>query len=701
MIRRDIANDGGLTEQEKAAFAAVRLASMADVPLVKAGRLVAIFFVHHREAHAWTEGDVALMEAVAERTWASVAGARAEAALRESEEKFRTLFESMDEGFAECELVRDEQGRPSDFRYLNMNPAFEKQTGQTRESALGRLSGEVVPVFGQWWLERFTDVVDAHEPVRVEHRAEPLDRWYEMSVFPRSGDRFAFLCNDITERKRAEESLRASEARFSFVLNAAQLGAWDLDLTNHTAWRSPTHDHVFGYPELLPEWTYEMFLDHVLPSDRVDVDRKFREAVANGTDWQFECRIRRPDGETRWIWAQGRCHRNEQGKPERMSGVMQDVTARKNAEQAVRDREEQFRRHLTRLMESNIVGVALANEKTVLDANDLFLQMTGYTRQDLAAGCVDWAKATPAELLYRDVAAVQELRTRGVCAPFEKEYLRPDGTRVPVLIGAAAIPDSPELTWIAFVVDLSEQKTLERQLRFTNGQLVRANQDLEQFAYSASHDLQEPLRNVAVFSQLMKKRYDGRLDEQADTFLRYIVDGAHRMGHLVSDLLTYTRAAAAEDSPEGLIDTDAVLEPVLKGLGHTIEETHAIITHDRLPFVCVREMHLEQLFQNLISNALKYRRDSEPPRVHVTAEPEGEMWRFSISDNGIGIAPEYHWKVFGIFKRLHSGTQKYSGTGIGLAICQRIVERYGGRIWVESELGLGSTFHFTLPGGAA
>jgi light-regulated signal transduction histidine kinase (bacteriophytochrome) len=248
--------------------------------------------------------------------------------------------------------------------------------------------------------------------------------------------------------------------------------------------------------------------------------------------------------------------------------------------------------------------------------------------------------------------------------------------------------------WFGTNTDISEQLQREQDMR-------RANDDLEQFAYSASHDLREPLRNVVVYSQLLKKRYGGRLEPGADEFLRYIGDGAKRMEELVSDLLAYTRAGSAGDGPVELTDSRAVLQQVLENLKQAIEESHGKVTYDPLPVALVRPRHLEQLFQNLISNSLKYRKESESPRIHIRAVRQGSSWRFSVADNGFGIAPEYHDKVFGVFKRLHSNNDRYAGTGIGLAICQKIVERYSGRIWIESEQGAGSVFHLTLPVASA
>ena len=239
-------------------------------------------------------------------------------------------------------------------------------------------------------------------------------------------------------------------------------------------------------------------------------------------------------------------------------------------------------------------------------------------------------------------------------------------------------------------------KERTRELEQQAARLRRANEALEEFAYAASHDLQEPLRNVALYAELLKKRHGATLNEEAAGFLQTINEGAHRMRQLISGLLEYAQADCV-DKPIPLSDAEAALEQVLKNLDLSIQETRAIITHDSLPLLPIKAIHLEQILQNLIGNALKYKQEAEPPRVHVSAIQEDAQWHISVSDNGVGIHPEYHERVFGLFKRLHSSRGEYIGVGMGLAICRRIVERYGGRIWVQSESGRGATFHFTIP----
>jgi light-regulated signal transduction histidine kinase (bacteriophytochrome) len=250
----------------------------------------------------------------------------------------------------------------------------------------------------------------------------------------------------------------------------------------------------------------------------------------------------------------------------------------------------------------------------------------------------------------------------------------------------------------AIAHDVTERKDVERALREKTEELARSNEDLEQFAYVASHDLQEPLRTVTSYVQLLAKRYKGKLDADADEFIGFTVDGAVRMWNLVNDLLTYSRVGMRNNELEPT-DSDTILAQSVNDLKVAIEESGALVTHDPLPVVMADRSQLEQLFRNLIGNAIKFR-GSEPPCVHISASRNGNGWTFSVRDNGIGIAPEYSDRIFVIFQRLHS-REKYAGTGIGLAVCKKIVERHGGRIWVKSDLGKGATFYFILPAARA
>lgn len=244
--------------------------------------------------------------------------------------------------------------------------------------------------------------------------------------------------------------------------------------------------------------------------------------------------------------------------------------------------------------------------------------------------------------------------------------------------------------------ELRELNTeLERRVREQTEELRRSNEDLQQFAYMASHDLQEPLRMITSYMQLLERRYKGRIDEKANTYIHYAVDGANRMRGLIDDLLSYSRANTNAQVLDR-VDLGTLMQRAVHVLRRTIDETGGHVTWDRLPVVYGDETQLTQVLQNILSNALKYRREGVPPEVHVTAERRPDEHVVSVHDNGIGIAPEHQEKIFEIFRRLHL-RGSYSGSGIGLAIIKRLVERHGGRVWVDSTPGSGTTVSFTLP----
>jgi PAS domain S-box-containing protein len=298
----------------------------------------------------------------------------------------------------------------------------------------------------------------------------------------------------------------------------------------------------------------------------------------------------------------------------------------------------------------------------------------------------------------------QELRTAMDQGQMKGEgwRLRKDGAKfwANVVITALFGKDGCLKGFAKISRDMTEAKRIEQALSDKNielqekaWELARSNRDLQQFAYVASHDLQEPLRMVASFTQLLADRYRDKLDQDAQDFIRYAVDGATRMQALISDLLTYSRLDRQE-KPLKLANCDEILEQVLVNLKLSIVDSGAVITHDCLPVVMADDIQLGQLFQNLLGNAIKFRSE-KPTRVHVSSNQYENGWKISVQDNGIGISPEHRERIFLIFQRLHTRAE-YPGTGIGLAICKKIVERHGGRIWIESAPEGGSIISFTL-----
>jgi PAS domain S-box-containing protein len=279
---------------------------------------------------------------------------------------------------------------------------------------------------------------------------------------------------------------------------------------------------------------------------------------------------------------------------------------------------------------------------------------------------------------------------------FELERVGPDGNSIWLSVtGEPVFEDRRFRGYRGVGTDITERKRAQGVLRAAYDELARSNSELQQFAYVASHDLQEPLRMIGSYTQLLERRYGDKLDSDAREFMDFIVDGATRMKQLIEDLLAYSRVGTRGKELRP-VKAQAALERALVNLRAAMDSSGAQITHDTLPDVNGDDTQLTQLFQNLIGNAIKFRKKDEPLRVHVGVQDAGEHWRFAVTDNGIGIEPQYFERIFMVFQRLHT-RDEYPGTGIGLAICKKVVDRHRGRIWVESSYGEGSSFIFTLP----
>jgi PAS domain S-box-containing protein len=405
------------------------------------------------------------------------------------------------------------------------------------------------------------------------------------------------------------------------------------------------------------------------------------------TDYPLE--IRHKDGHIIPVIYNASVYRDETGKVIGVFAAARDITARKKAEEAFRVASAYNRS----LIEASLDPlVTIAPDGRIMDVNIATEAVTGCSRDKLIGTDFSDYFTDPAKARKGYKKVFEE----GSVMDYPLEIRHKDGHIIPVIYNASVYKDEKGRVTGVFAAarDITARKKAEDSLKEKMIEVERSNAELQQFAYVASHDLQEPLRMVASYVKLLDRRYGDKLDQDAKEFIGYAVEGSTRMQQLINDLLTYSRVGT-RGNPFGPVDLEAVFAGVLDNLKVSIQESSATVTHDPLPTVQADDLQMLQLFQNLVSNAIKFRGE-EPPRVHVSAVRRGNDWQFTVRDNGIGIDPDYFNRIFIIFSRLHTRAE-YPGSGIGLAICKKIVERHGGRIWVESTPGKGSAFTFTIP----
>ncbi len=428
------------------------------------------------------------------------------------------------------------------------------------------------------------------------------------------------------------------------------------------------------------------------------VYRELWRTLADGGEWRGELLNRKKNGELYWETASISPVRGVDGEVSHYMAVKEDVTERKQAQQAVRESNERLRLLLDATGEG-IFGVDAASRCTFI--NPAALRLLGYDRAEELLGRDLHAlihhhhpDGTPLPASdCRILAAIQ----RGIPAHADDEaFWRKDGSSAPVEYRAHPIMlDGRVIGGVVSFTDITDRRSTEETMRQMVDQLVRSNTELERFAYVASHDLQEPLRSVASYAQLIARRYRGKLDPDADVFIDFMVGGVNRMHALINDLLAYSRVQSRGGQFRP-VDLGAAAEAAILNLSEAIQSVGGTVCVGAMPVVVGDHMQLVGVFQNLIGNGVKFARPGVPPRVTLTAEPSQDGWTVSVADNGIGIAAEHHERVFDLFQRLHSQAE-YPGTGIGLSVCKRIIEHHGGSIGLESRPGQGTVFRFTLP----
>lgn len=595
----------------------------------------------------------------------------------------------------------------TDGTIKTFNLAAQQLLGYSPEEVVGKLTPEII-----------------HDPLEVEQRSEVISQELGVKIEPgfevfvagarrgiadenewtyirKDGSRFPVLVSvtalydsegningfvgigqDISGRKQAEKELR----ELNIAMENAVEGIARLDSSGRYVNVNPAYANKFGYkPEEMIGMEWPMT---VHPDDVEMLILAVQEMLTSGKV-EVEARGLRKDGLFFYnkITMVKAC--DEQGIFNGHHCFMKDITDRKLTERALEESESKYRQ----IVELAEEGIWLIDSKArTTYVNQAMARMLGYSELEMFGRSLfdfmdEEGKQSANDRIDR--------RKQGIAERHDFRLKSKDGKDVWTYMSTSPVLDEKGnmLSCCALVYNITDRKEVERQMLQLTEDLQRSNEELEQFAYVASHDLQEPLRAVTSYTQLLAQRYQGHLDAKADKYINYIVDGASRMQQLINDLLAYSRLGTRAQEFEAA-DCNAAVQQSLSNLQIAIAEKNAVITYESLPTVMADEFQLVQLFQNLIGNAIKFCQDV--PRIQIAAIMQDHEWLFSVRDNGIGIATEYADRIFLIFGRLHS-RREYSGTGIGLAICQRIVERHGGRIWVESQSGEGATFYFTIP----
>lgn len=497
--------------------------------------------------------------------------------------------------------------------------------------------------------------------------------------------------HDVTELKEVQQALEKATERMQLATASAQIGVWDWNMvTNALSW-DPIMHQLYGMDPSSFNASYEAWRACVHPDDVAAAEKALEVAFEGGAPFDTGFRIiRRTGGVVRHLRGAAVVHRDDMGRPDRMVGVNWDVTEQREMEQALLANERLLREFVTH---APAAIAMLDRDMRYIQASERWLQDYRLVGQDII-GRSHYEVFPDLPEHWREVH--QRVLRGAIETCDEDPFPRADGHLEWLQWEARPwLTPSGEVGGLLFFTQLiTARKQLEGELQRQKEALERSNTELKQFAYVASHDLQEPLRAVAGCSQLLARRYTGQLDAQADELIRHIVEGSDRMHLLIRDLLAYSRVDQQE-LKVARTDASEALRTALVNLRAAISETAAEVTHDKLPIVTADHGQLVQLFQNIVGNAIKYH-GPELPRVHIDVTRHEASWEFRIRDNGIGIEPQYFDRIFNLFQRLHTRIE-YPGTGIGLAICKKIVQRHRGRIWVEPAPGGGSIFCFTLP----
>lgn len=505
------------------------------------------------------------------------------------------------------------------------------------------------------------------------------------------------IVQDVTLQKEKELELKETTERFHNLSKATDDSIWDWNLVTDEVWWNDNFYNVFNYDPsngtpTLGEWILKMH-----PDDRSKIVTKLKGIRNSSADsWRDEFKYIKKDGTIGIGLNRAYIIRDLEGNPIRVIGTIHDITERRKALQQLADSEKRYRQ----IVETAQEGIWLIDENDItIFVNRKLSAMLGYAPEEIIGKPNYFFKheserASAVELIER--------RKKGISEQYETLYVTKSGKCLWVSVSANPVFDE-EGNYkgaLGMLTDITQRKLQEELLKkseadleMKNRELEQKNTELEQFAYIASHDLQEPLRTVSSFTDRFQKLYNNSVDDIGQKYLYFIQQGTERMKTLITDLLDYSRIGRGKELTP--VDCNDIINTVIADLDTAIQESKVEIKTEKLPVVNGYTTEMKQLFQNLVVNAIKFRKKEETPKIHISSEPINGGWEFKVEDNGIGIDEQHNERIFAIFQRLHTRSE-YEGSGIGLSHCKKIVELHGGKIWVKSKPGEGSTFHFTI-----
>jgi PAS domain S-box-containing protein len=640
---------------------------------------------------------------IARRTGSEIE--RTQKALTESEARYRSLFENMLSGYTHCRMLFKD-GKPEDFIYLDVNDAFEKLTGL--KDVAGKKVSEVIPGVQESNPELFEiygRVARSGQPERFETHIDSLGIWFSISVNSPRPDYFVAVFDNITERKHAENLVQARMRLMEFAAthSLGEILQESLDEVGKIT-NSPIGFYHFVEADQqtlsLQTWSTRTLQEFCTAQGK-----GLHYNVSDAGVWVDCIHQRRPVIHNDYASLP-----NRKGLPEGHAQVIRELVVpilrgdRIVSILGVGNKPSNYTEKDVELV-SYLADVAweIADRKR---AEEEIASLSKFPTENpnpiLRAqndGRITYANAASQELLELWGCEIDSYLPAELNELIDAAAATGSGTTVNVpcndKVYSIMLVPIVEAGYVnLYGRDITERKRAEETLARQAEELRRSNAELEQFAYVASHDLQEPLRMISSYLQLLARRYQGKLDSDADEFIAFAVDGAKRMKNLINDLLMYSRVGT-RGRPLTPASSEDVLKEAVANLQFMIEESGTQIIHEPMPVIHGDPIQLVMVFQNLLGNAIKFR-GSEEPCIHIGVRQDAGEWIFSVRDNGIGIDPKFAERIFVIFQRLNDRTA-YPGTGIGLAICKRVIQRHGGRIWVQSRPGEGATFYFTVP----